>query len=138
MGNKNRASSQISYVFRSLFTREQIYGFDGSADQVLRIFPGSVAPIFCRGAESKLIIEPMRYGAPASVSNPNIYTTFNARRDNLDSSFWKDAFLVGHGSVVLSFFFEWVEVRDLLSAGVVNLEQIREKFQKQSDERRKK
>ncbi len=119
--------------------REQIYDYQAFPDQVLRIFPGSAAPVFCRAGDD-FIIEPMRYGAhaPAYVSNPNIYTTFNARRDNLDSNFWEDAFLVGHGFVALRGFFEWVQVRDLLAAGVVNIEQVTEEFQRQSAERRKK
>jgi hypothetical protein len=87
-----------------------------------RFFPGHYAPVAHATAPGR-VLEPMRYGAypPATVPNPERYTTFNARRDNLTSPFWRPAFLTGHGAVVLSGFFEWVAVSDLLRAGVVTL-----------------
>lgn len=105
-------------------------------EQRPRIFPGSYAPIITV-ANGQRVIDFMRYGAypPSSVKNPSAYTTFNARRDNLTSSFWSEAFRKQHGFVVLKGFFEWVAVKDLLKAGVVTLDFVIAEFKRQSEER---
>lgn len=102
-----------------------------------RIYPGHYAPIIFPSHESKAI-EVMRYGAfpPPDVLNPEKYTTFNARRDNLTSKFWSEAFMKHHGIVILKGFYEWVSVADLLSAGVVTLKEVELEFKRQSDERK--
>ncbi|MGE0174572.1 MAG: SOS response-associated peptidase family protein [Oligoflexales bacterium] len=104
-----------------------------------RIFPGHYAPVIYE-RDGKRVLELMRYGAypKSSVVDPKSYTTFNARRDNLTSSFWDEAFMKRHGFVVLDGFYEWVKVQDLLKAGVVAIEEVRSEFQRQADERKAK
>jgi putative SOS response-associated peptidase YedK len=104
-----------------------------------RIFPGHYAPVIY-DRDGGRVTSPMRYGAypPASVANPKIYTTFNARRDNLTSTFWSGAFMRHHGLVVLEAFYEWVAVKDLLAAGVVTLDEVKAEFAKQAEERKAK
>lgn len=101
-----------------------------------RIFPGHYAPVIFE-RDGKRVIELMRYGAypPPTISNPKAYTTFNARRDNLTSSFWAGAFMRHHGFVVLDGFYEWVSVNDLLRAGVVKLKDVEAEFHRQAEER---
>ena len=104
-----------------------------------RIYPGHYAPvIFSR--EGTRVTELMRYGAypPAHILDPKKYTSFNARRDNLTSRFWSEAFLKHHGFIVLDGFYEWVTVKDLLNAGVVKLADIEKEFSRQSAERKEK
>jgi putative SOS response-associated peptidase YedK len=104
-----------------------------------RIYPGSYAPvIYAEG--HRHVVDLMRYGAypSAHIKDPSRYTTFNARRDNLKSPFWEPAFRQHHGFVVLQGFFEWVAVTDLLSAGVVTLEEVRREFARQAAERKAK
>jgi putative SOS response-associated peptidase YedK len=82
----------------------------------------------------------MRYGAhpPPQIKDPQRYTTYNARRDNLKSSFWENAFCKHHGFVVLESFFEWVTVKDLIAAGVVKIDAVRAEFARQIEERKQK
>jgi len=104
-----------------------------------RIYPGHYAPvIFARDSNS--VCELMRYGAypPPQIHNPKAYTTFNVRRDNINSHFWAGAFMKHHGFVVLEGFYEWVAVQDLLMAGVVALRDVEAEFAKQSEERKRK
>lgn len=104
-----------------------------------RIYPGYYAPvIFQRNGET--VTEVMRYGAfpPAHIKDPSKYSSFNARRDNLTSSFWGNAFMKHHGFVVLEGFYEWVAVKDLLNAGVVTLKDVEKEFERQSLARREK
>jgi putative SOS response-associated peptidase YedK len=102
-----------------------------------RVFPGHYAPVISH-YQGQRTINLMRYSAypPAHIQNPKVYTTFNARRDNLQSNFWSNAFMVNHGFVVLEAFYEWVQVQDLLKAGVVTLKSIEAEFAKQAEERR--
>lgn len=104
-----------------------------------RIYPGHYAPVIIAEKDQKLA-QLQRYGAypHQSITNPERYTTYNARRDNLTSRFWSNAFMKYHGFIVLSGFFEWVEVRDLLKAGVVTLQQIQAEFARQTEERKAK
>lgn len=104
-----------------------------------RIYPGHYAPVIFQ-KDGKRVIEVMRYGAypHSNVRNPQKYTTFNARRDNLTSSFWSEAFLKHHGFAVLEGFYEWVAVKDLLKAGVVTLNDVEAEFKKQAEERKQK
>ena len=104
-----------------------------------RIFPGHYAPVvYLKDNERHVSL--MRYGAypPPTVSNPKAYTTFNARRDNLTSSFWSGAFMKHHGFVALEGFFEWVAVKDLLQAGRVTLKEIVAEFDRQRELRKAK
>jgi len=87
-----------------------------------RIFPGWYAPVIVM-EHGRRVVKPMRYqcrlpGKPSSYDRqfPGCY---NARRDNLEG-FWKGAFGVSHGIVVLNAFFEnvsrhRVEGRELMA-----------------------
>jgi putative SOS response-associated peptidase YedK len=107
-----------------------------------RIYAGRFAPVvhrLCeRNDEGALGLTLMRYSAfpPTYVENPSKLSTFNARRDNLRSPFWKSAFGKGHGVVLASGFFEWVSVRDLLKAGRVDLASVVAEFERQREARR--
>lgn len=103
-----------------------------------RIYPGHYAPvIYPRAGERVIGIQ--RYGAypPPHIAVPSRYTTFNARLENLSSPFWSQAFGHHHGMVVFRAFYEWVEVKTLLQAGVVSIDQVRATFTQQMDDRRK-
>ncbi len=102
-----------------------------------RIFPGHYAAVTF-AAEGDGRIEPMRYSAypPSHIPHPERYTTFNARRDNLGSAFWAQGFRQHHGFVVLQGFYEWVAVKDLLAAGVVELAAVKAEFERQALERK--
>lgn len=102
-----------------------------------RIYPGHYAPVAYAGLAAREV-RPMRYGAysPESVGTAKKYTTFNARRDNLTSPFWSEAFMRHHGVVVLEGFYEWVAVADLLEAGTVKLADVKAEFIRQAEERR--
>lgn len=104
-----------------------------------RIYPGYYAPVIFN-QDGKRVSEVMRYGAfpPADIIDPSRYSSFNARRDNLTSTFWGNAFMKHHGVVVLNGFYEWVAVKDLLSAGVVRLSDIEKEFARQAEARKQK
>lgn len=104
-----------------------------------RIFPGHYAPV-THGDSGPRQIEPMRYGAypPTGLPHAQKYTAFNARRDNLTSPFWREAFQQHHGIVILRRFYEWVAVADLLAAGVISLDAVKKEFARQAAERREK
>lgn len=102
-----------------------------------RIFPKYYAPIIYQKNHQR-VIEPMRYSVfpPEFVKQPGRYTSFNARRDNLASAFWSESFLKHHGVIILSGFYEWVKVADVLKAGRVSLNEVRKEFERQSNERK--
>ena len=104
-----------------------------------RIYPGHYAPVIVPDQVHNRV-QLQRYGAypHPNITNPGRYTTYNARRDNLTSKFWSDAFMQHHGFIVLNGFFEWVEVKDLLKAGVVTLPQVEAEFTRQTEERKAK
>ena len=107
-----------------------------------RIYPGYYAPaIHMDPKGDRRSLKLMRYstGLPSFMdqSSKN-YTSFNARLDNLDSKFWSEAFLSIHGVLVIKSFFEWVTVKDLLSAGVVKIDQVKADFEQQSAKRKAK
>ncbi|MEN9835094.1 MAG: hypothetical protein RL011_1287 [Pseudomonadota bacterium] len=104
-----------------------------------RIYPGNFAPVIV-ASNGERRAELQRYGAypHPSIPHPERYTSFNARRDNLTSHFWSNAFLQHHGFIVLNGFFEWVEVRDLLKAGRVKINEIEAEFERQASERKAK
>lgn len=104
-----------------------------------RIYPGHYAPVMSlQNAKTALTI--MRYGAypPPHIEGKiaKNLTTYNARRDNLISSFWSEAFTKHHGFVVIKSFYEWVSVRALVKAGVVSIDQVNEAFTKQANARK--
>ena len=124
--------------FGSISIRDDLEDFDFDTRKDVRIFPGTLAPVvFFHGG--KLTAEPMIYSCfqPEHFAGRQ-YTSFNARRDNLTSSFWNDAFLHHHGCVVLGGFSEWVEVKLLLKAGVVTLDEVKKEFEHQIEVRRAK
>lgn len=104
-----------------------------------RIFPGDPALIEYWRRE-QVEEELMRYGTypPTTISDPARYTSFNARRDNLKSPFWANAFMKHHGFITIEAFYEWVNVKDLLRAGVVTIDQVKAEFAKQAAERKSK
>ncbi len=106
-----------------------------------RIFANYYAPIITY-IGSKKVIEPMRYScyAPSYITEAQIkrLSTFNARRDSLQKRFWSESFRRHHGIIVLKGFYEWVAVKDLVKSGVITIDQIREKFQQESEERKQK
>ena len=77
-----------------------------------RFFPGIWVPVIVSEG-GKRVVKPMRYGC-RPAGKPAFYDikypgTYNARRDNLEG-FWKGTFGVSHGLVVVSTFFENVEI----------------------------
>ena len=133
--------------YGALAVREQIASYEeaSSGDSKLfpvlkeRIYPGYYAPVIFK-QNGELVTELMRYGAypPPHIKDPGRYSSFNARRDNLTSSFWGNAFMKHHGVVVLKGFYEWVAVKDLLAAGVVALKDVEAEFAHQSQFRKEK
>lgn len=104
-----------------------------------RIFQGSYAPILHRDKSGDIVISPMRYGVyePRFIKNPKLAKAFNARRDNLTAPYWSEAYQKHHGFVLLKSFYEWVEVADLVKAGIVKISEIKAQFEKESAERKK-
>lgn len=90
-------------------------------DEDSRIFPGWYAPVMA-WQDGRRVVRPMRYqcrpaGAPAFYDT-KFPGTYNARRDNLEGTFWKKLFGYTHGIMVANAFFENVsrhtmEHRDL-------------------------
>ncbi|MBI5716625.1 MAG: SOS response-associated peptidase family protein [Burkholderiales bacterium] len=79
------------------------------SDEDARIFPGWYAPVMVLD-KGRRVIKPMRYqcrpeGKPASY-DAKFPGTYNARRDNLEGSFWKPLFGRKHGILVVDAFFE--------------------------------
>ncbi len=103
-----------------------------------RIFQGSYAPVLRTMVSGEIGVSPMRYGVyqPSFIKDPKIAKAFNARRDNLTAPYWSEAFQRNHGFVLLDGFYEWVSVNDLLKAGVVRLQEIREQFERETEERK--
>lgn len=142
-----RDIKQLGLRFGAVPVREQIddYMKASTADPKRfppladRIFPGSYAPVLFE-RKGELVIEIMRYGAYPAIplKSPSRYTSFNARRDNLGSPFWANAFLKHHGFIVLRGFYEWVAVKDLLKAGIVTRADVEARFQRQAEERKAK
>ena len=103
-----------------------------------RIFQGSYAPVFHLDQAGGLGVSPMRYGVyqPEFIKDTRIAKAFNARRDNLQAPYWSEAFQKRHGFVLLGSFYEWVEVQDLLRAGVVDFAEVKAQFEKETLERK--
>lgn len=77
-----------------------------------RIFPGHYAPVMV-SEHGRRVVRLMRYqcrppGKPAHYDEP-FPGTYNARRDNLEGSFWRDLFGRNHGVILISSFYENVE-----------------------------
>jgi putative SOS response-associated peptidase YedK len=104
-----------------------------------RIFPNYLAPVI-RGVDGKRVIEPIRYSAypPNYIPKANAekLTTYNARLDSLDKKFWSESFMVMHGVIIISGFYEWVAVADLVKAGSVSIAQVTEEFATQAAQRK--
>ncbi|MGN6518777.1 MAG: SOS response-associated peptidase family protein [Dokdonella sp.] len=78
-------------------------------DEDSRIFPGWYAPVMV-WQDGRRVVRPMRYqcrpaGAPAFYDT-KFPGTYNARRDNLEGTFWKKLFGYTHGVMVANAFFE--------------------------------
>lgn len=103
-----------------------------------RIFQGSYAPVLHLDYSGNLGISPMRYGTyePSFITNPKLKRAFNARRDNLESPYWTNAYRIHHGFVVLNGFYEWVPVKKLITAGVVSMPQVKAQFEKEIADRK--
>lgn len=77
-----------------------------------RIFPGGFAPVMVSEGGQRLVL-PMRYqcrpaGAPAAYDR-QYPGTYNARRDNLEGTFWRRTFGHQHAILVAERFYENVE-----------------------------
>ncbi|PZQ76827.1 MAG: hypothetical protein DI563_05925 [Variovorax paradoxus] len=78
-------------------------------EQDYRIFPGWWAPVLIV-EEGELVVRPMRYlcrppGKPADY-DVKFSGAYNARRDNLKSSFWKGVFGEQHAVALIPVFYE--------------------------------
>lgn len=102
-----------------------------------RIFPGYYGPVASM-TQSGAVINLMKYSVdpPDFISDGKRYTVYNARRDNLHSPFWGDCYQRRHGIVVMKEFYEWVVVRDLIKAGKVSLEEVKQLFEEQKKARK--
>ena len=77
-----------------------------------RIFPGVYAPVMV-WEDGKRVIKPMRYQC-RPPGKPAFYDTkfagsYNARKDNLESSFWRGTFGEFHGILAVNAFYENVD-----------------------------
>lgn len=99
-----------------------------------RIFPYYYAPVLVN-LENCYQYLPMRYqlfpSSPMYKDDPKHLSLFNARRDTLTkpNGLWGPLLEHNRGIVVLESFFEWVEVKDLVRAGVVTLDEIKNRFE---------
>jgi putative SOS response-associated peptidase YedK len=102
--SKRIATDKVAWALGKLadLRRSTLTGEDS------RIFPGWYAPVLV-SENGRRVLKPMRYqcrlaGKPAfhDVKFPGCY---NARRDSLEG-FWKGAFGVSHGIVVMNAFYE--------------------------------
>lgn len=102
-----------------------------------RIYPGYYAPVLYK-EQGELKARLMKYSVepPEFIHDPRRYTSYNARRDNLNSPFWSECFRVNHGFILLKGFFEWVAVKDLLKAGRVSMAEINAEFEQQKSIRK--
>lgn len=102
-----------------------------------RVFPGYYAPVVT-WEEGRLVTRLMRYSIdpPDFVKDGKRYTTYNARLDNLESPFWGESFRRHHGLILMRGFFEWVAAKDLVKAGHVSMEEIKQEFERQKAERK--
>jgi putative SOS response-associated peptidase YedK len=133
--------------FGSFTIREQFDAYQNISEEYSklyhrissRIFPGNFSAVVLK-SHDKLVNIPMRYGTFPEM-DPKVarkYTSYNVRSDNIESPFWSNAFLKFHGFLVIEKFFEWVEVKDLIKAGIVSLEDVKSEFDRQIDLRRQK
>jgi len=78
-------------------------------DEDARIFPGHYAPVMVI-EDGQRVIKPMRYQCRPPGKPPFYDTkfpgTYNARRDNLEGSFWRGLFGRSHGVMVVNAFYE--------------------------------
>ncbi len=102
--NKRIATAKVEWALGKLTDLRRT----SVTDEDARIFPGWYAPVIVM-EHGRRVVKPMRYqcrlpGKPSSYDRqfPGCY---NARRDNLEG-FWKGAFGVSHGVVVLNAFYE--------------------------------
>lgn len=97
----------------------------------VRLFPKSKigGPVLTMN-DSKFIVDSMRFSTFMRSENQKFknYKTYNARIDNLKSWFWQNAFMVKHGLISITKFYEWVMVEDLIKAKVVKLSQVEKNF----------
>jgi putative SOS response-associated peptidase YedK len=103
-----------------------------------RIYPYYFASVIAAGAK-KTVCTPMRYQLWPSQydKDPKHLSLFNARLDNLDSPIWRRLFMKQHGILTVRKFYEWVLVKDLVSAGKVTLDEIKAQFEIQAENRKK-
>jgi putative SOS response-associated peptidase YedK len=99
------ATSKIDWALGKLAALRRVE----LVDEDSRIFPGWYAPVMV-WEDGRRVVKPMRYqcrpaGAPAFYDT-KFPGTYNARRDNLEGSFWKNLFGRTHGIMVANAFFE--------------------------------
>lgn len=104
-----------------------------------RIYPFYYASIIARGQKG-LVCAPMRYQLWPSgyQDDPRNLSLYNARLDSIArSTIWGRLFMRQHGLVTIKKFYEWVAVRDLIQAGQVSLQEVKDEFARQSEARRR-
>lgn len=99
------ASSKIEWALGKLSDLHRTE----ATEEDSRIFPMVYAPVLV-AQNGQRVVRPMRYqcrpaGKPAFY-DAKFPGTYNARRDNLEGSFWKDLFGYSHGLVVANAFYE--------------------------------
>ena len=117
------------------------------AESGQRFFCGDkyYAPIYYK-SKQKIVCEPMRYGKYYPPHLRYVQTgqrkqkrcNYNTRLDNINSPAWADAYEKGHGFLPIHGFYENVLVKDLLGAGVVTLEEVKQLFQQKMEKRKEK
>lgn len=127
------ASPLLEFVYESEHHNPYKIKWPGSDG---RIYPNYHAPVVSLNELGGCELRAMRYSAfpPAYVSDDSArkLSTFNARRDSLHKRFWSDSVLERRGVLVIKAFYEWVSVRNLIQAGVINLDDIKAEFERQS------
>lgn len=102
-----------------------------------QIWPKDYGVVLHKVGES-LQLSPMRYGIYEPVGTPaHKAAAYNARKGSLGIDYWSEAFGINHGlMIVTGRFWESVVVKDLLNAGVVQLDEIKARFDKATEERK--
>ena len=101
------------------------------------IFVNYYAPLITL-VNGNRVIQPMRYSTylPEKFRGTKKYSSYNARKDNLQSKFWSDSFMKNHGIIILKSFFEWVGVKDLLASNYIDIKEIENDFKYQEEKRK--
>lgn len=102
-----------------------------------QIWPKDYGVVLHKVGES-LQLSPMRYGIYEPVGTPaHKAAAYNARKNSLGIDYWSEAFGINHGlMIVTGRFWESVVVKDLIRAGVVQLDEINARFEREAEKRK--